>query len=448
MTTPSQSNRNHQHEATLAYDLFGYLKITNIFTRSEISEISDAYDQYHLDINKIEMPNGEKRIPPTGSLLENDPKLIDSILSKSELIHTLREVAGKDVQFAGSDSVHIYNDSVGIHRDTLYQYDFPKILLFLSDSPAHSRFNDAVEQKHGGNFMVLPGSHIINDTYTTRSSRLCHWPYKHSEQFSRITPSFTFGNSKQNGSETEGKQLIQCIQNKDKYHAFSKIQFKKGNVVLFSTRAMHALYPLFQDESQLKHANSPLKLLGILFIEGYSKQNGITIEEALKIQEPSEELIKYISTVYNLRLYNTTTDHGQDARKTIAKVSGLAMGLNRTIDQLRNPKSKRAVQRLNLIHDFYSRYPALIDTAAGRSKQEIDNHFLKINNQYQKLLIEEQHYKPNPLSQTDPAIVIEEGTTNNKKEWAGLAKYLPMINNERMYLFYKWADKLFSSRKD
>ncbi len=95
MTTPSQSNRNHQHEAALAYDLFGYLKITNIFTRSEISEISDAYDQYHLDINKIECQMGKKRIPPTGSLLENDPKLIDSNISKAELIHTLREVAGK-----------------------------------------------------------------------------------------------------------------------------------------------------------------------------------------------------------------------------------------------------------------------------------------------------------------------------------------------------------------
>ncbi len=62
-------------------------------------------------------------------------------------------------------------------------------------------------------------------------------------------------------------------------------------------------------------------------------------------------------------------------------------------------------------------------------------------------MTEEQNYKPNPLSQTDPAIV-EEGAKSTKEEWAGLAKHLPMINNERMYLFYKLAAKLFSISKD
>ncbi len=133
---------NSNHEATLAYDLFGYLKITNIFTRSEIKEITDVYDQFHEDIKKIQIPNEEARIPPTGSLLENNPKLIESIFSKSELMNTLRQVAGQDVQFAGSDSVHVYNDSIGIHRDTFYQFDFPKILVFLSDSSTNIRFRD------------------------------------------------------------------------------------------------------------------------------------------------------------------------------------------------------------------------------------------------------------------------------------------------------------------
>ena len=82
---------NSNYEAALAYDLFGYLKITNIFTRSEIKEITNVYDQFHQDIKKIQIPNEEARIPPTGSLLENNPKLIESIFSKSELMNTLRK---------------------------------------------------------------------------------------------------------------------------------------------------------------------------------------------------------------------------------------------------------------------------------------------------------------------------------------------------------------------
>jgi len=35
-----------------------------------------------------------------------------------------------------------------------------------------------------------------------------------------------------------------------------------------------------------------------------------------------------------------------------------------------------------------------------------------------------------------------------EKEWQGIAKYLPMINNERVYLFYKMVVKLFHARKD
>ena len=439
---------NSNYEAALAYDLFGYLKITNIFTRSEIKEITNVYDQFHQDIKKIQIANEEARIPPTGSLLENNPKLIESIFSKSELMNTLRQVAGQDVQFAGSDSVHVYNDSIGIHRDTFYQFDFPKILVFLSDSSTNIRFRDSLEKQHGGNFLVLPGSHVINDLYTSRSSRLCHWPYAKSEQFSPLTPTFTFGKGKHTGNNMEKKQLIQCTQNKDKYHAFSKIQFNKGDVVIFSTRALHALYPLFQDGLQYSRKYPPLKLLGILFIEGYSKQHNETLGEALKRGVDNKELINYISTVYNLRLYNTTTDHSREAQQAIKNVSGRAMGLNRMINQLNNPTSKEAVCKANLIHDFYSNNASEIDKAAGTSKETINEFFLKLNKQAQESLDIETKHGPREFLESVLVTSSQKDNVAEEKEWQGIAKYLPMINNERVYLFYKMVVKLFHARKD
>ena len=438
---------NSNHEATLAYDLFGYLKITNIFTRSEIKEINNVYDQFHQDIKKIQIPNEEARIPPSGSLLENNPKLIESIFSKPELMNILKQVAGQDVQFAGSDSVHVYNDSIGIHRDTFYQFDFPKILIFLSDSSTNIRFRDSLEKQHGGNFLVLPGSHVINDLYTSRSSRLCHWPYTKSEQFSKITPTFTFGEGKRTSTNIDEKQLIQCMQNKDKYHAFSKIQFKKGDVVIFSTRALHALYPLFQDDLHYSRKYSPLKLLGILFIEGYSKQHDEPLEEALTRGVDNKELINYISTVYNLRLYNTITDHGKEAKQAITNVSGRAMGLNRMINQLNNPKSKKEVFKTNLIHDFYSSNASEIDKAAGTSKETIDGFFLKFNKQAEESLDIEMKHVRRELFESVQVTSSSKDNVIDEKEWQGIAKYLPMINNERIYLFYKMVAKLFPARK-
>jgi len=438
---------NSNHEATLAYDLFGYLKITNIFTRSEIKEINNVYDQFHQDIKKIQIPNEEARIPPSGSLLENNPKLIESIFSKPELMNILKQVAGQDVQFAGSDSVHVYNDSIGIHRDTFYQFDFPKILIFLSDSSTNIRFRDSLEKQHGGNFLVLPGSHVINDLYTSRSSRLCHWPYTKSEQFSKITPTFTFGEGKRTSTNIDEKQLIQCMQNKDKYHAFSKIQFKKGDVVIFSTRALHALYPLFQDDLHYSRKYSPLKLLGILFIEGYSKQHDEPLEEALTRGVDNKELINYISTVYNLRLYNTITDHGKEAKQAITNVSGRAMGLNRMINQLNNPKSKKEVFKTNLIHDFYSSNASEIDKAAGTSKETIDGFFLKFNKQAEESLDIEMKHVRREVFESVQVTSSSKDNVIDEKEWQGIAKYLPMINNERIYLFYKMVAKLFPARK-
>ena len=124
------------------------------------------------------------------------------------------------------------------------------------------------------------------------------------------------------------------------------------------------------------------------------------------------------------------------------------MGLNRMINQLNNPTSKEAVCKANLIHDFYSNNASEIDKAAGTSKETINEFFLKLNKQSQESLDIETKHSPRDFLESAQATSSQEDNVAEEKEWQGIAKYLPMINNERVYLFYKMVVKLFHARKD
>lgn len=447
--------------AARAYALHGYIKLTNLFTRSEVEAITSIYDDYHASIARTVI-NGESRIPPTGSLLENSPELTELIFSKTELLNVVRAATGADVQFAGSDAVHVYNDSIGIHRDTFYQYDFPKILVFLSDTPSKARFSDPIERKHAGAFMVMPGTHTLHDQYTAESSRLCHWPYEKSEVYEEINPNFTLVETEK-GKTNSSRKLDQQRQNRDKYSAFTKINFRRGDVVLFSTRILHALYPLFDTPKKPKQKSviayktlrsqstaradrpsySPLKLLGILLIEGYSVQNSELLENAIKNAKASKaftnnKLLEYIATVYNLRLYNTIVDHSVATNQAIIKASGRAMGLNRSLDKISNVEAKKAVIRHNLIHAFYEKYSQQIDAVAGSNAEEIHTKFLKhLRHHDSRIKLKNERIKSNLRILAEEHPELSEPKPKHQKNWRGVAKYLPLIQNERIYLFYK-----------
>ena len=458
MTAENQNTNDHLVSAARAYTLNGYIKISGMFSQGEIDKITNMYDKLHDYTEKPDSESKEKRIPPTGSLLEKDSELTELIFAKDELFQALRSIAGRDVQFAGSDAVHVYNDSIGIHRDTFYKFDFPKVLIFLSDCPRNTNFTDPIEKHLGGSFMVLPGSHNINDEYSARSSRLCNWPYNSFEHYSFISPTFTLGESNTLDGQP-GRQLLQCHEIRDKYHAFAKIAFKKGDIVVFSTRALHALYPLFKDQSTMKHIdifdrysrrkNKPLKLLGLLFIEGFSNHFEKSLAEASSEIDGNKSLIDYISTVYNLRLYNTTTDHAWDASNAINQVSGLPMGLNRHLNIIKSTQAIANIERHNLIHKIYEHSHEKVDEAAGRNKIEIDNKFLATINYHAEIInsenakIEKNLYE---LSR-DPAADAWNGPSKTNKKWSGFAKYLPFIENESYYLFYKRISKFLKRFK-
>lgn len=456
MTSSDPVGNEALASAARSYALNGYIKLANIFSRAEIMAITDIYDRFHGSVGHVCDINDEPRVPPTGSLLEENPQLTELIFAKTELFNVVRAATGADVQFAGSDAVHVYNDSIGTHRDTFYKYDFPKVLIFLSDTPVKSKFSDPIEQRHGGAFMVMPGTHALNDFYTARSSRLCNWPYEQSINYSFTSPSFTLVTA---GAESPtGLKLEQQRQNRNKYGAFAKITFQKGDVVLFSTRALHALYPLFdpptkqENRSRKRHVKSkphsigpaPLKLLGLLFIEGYSQHNSQSLEEAINSSEHNKDLVEYISTVYNLRLYNTIVDHGELAKAAIARVSGRAMGLNRSIDSILDPETRSAVARHNMIHAYYEKHSRPIDEAAGRSKEEIHARFLTYLKRHDDIISEEDER----INATLEILAKEQPCLGGidqsiKPKWKGLARMLPFIQNERVYLFYKKLARQF-----
>ena len=447
--------------AARSYSLNGFIKVSNIFSNAEVNAITELYDEQHKSAGHYISSNNELRIPPIGSLLENSPELTELIFRKVDLFNTLKAAAGSDVQFAGSDAVHVYNDSIGIHRDTFYEFDFPKVLIFLSDAPTKARFANREEQSHGGAFMVMPGTHMADDKYAAISSTLCNWPYDRDEYYAYSNPNFKFVGAG-GGQFDHRKVLTQERRNRDKYTAFTKLSFRKGDVVIFSTRALHALYPLFELDSTGHSADShqsrgqkapskpcyePIKLLGVLFIEGFSKRYGKTIENAISHEESNlGTLVDYASTVYNLRLYNTIVDHRESPTEAIANVSQKEMGLNRNVLYIGNDIAREEVERCNLIHRFYSRHARLIDNSAGRDAKEIHDKFLRVLRNHDEVNAQIAR----KIEENVARIVANQNHDNRtslqsitRKEWKGPAKYLPMINNERIYLAYKRLARIF-----
>ena len=230
-----------------------------------------------------------------------------------------------------------------------------------------------------------------------------------------------------------------------------KIRFQKGDVVIFSTRALHALYPLFKEESNRRNY-SPLKLLGVLFMEGYSRKNEHLLKHAINNINEDDKLIKYASYIYNLRLYNTTVDHQHDASNAIKNISGLPMGLNRDLELIQASNVRDRIQQHNLIHDFYKKHYQEIDAISGKDQHQINDIFLNSIQNHTILLSREGKKLSKAIKQINTNQPIPKGGDLKNKDWDGLAKFLPMINNEDFYLFYKRvhtiSKEIFSTLKN
>ena len=275
-----------------AYDLYGFIKLANIFEDWQIEALENSFNKFYEKKTGVNPDHSDERLPALGQILE-DPDVCSEvgkiIASNPWLMTSLRAVAGENCQYLGSDVLLVYDDSIGVHRDTYYDYDAVKVLVFLSDcSPTthgvdtHFRLNTSA-----GGFAVLSGSHLPGSRYSTLASQISDWPRPEVSVRCDLTSEYHRGDVYQ-----EGEFLYPVRTYDTRYQAFSHIPFKKGDVVIFSTRAFHALLPT--------HSKHAAKLLGLLFIEDFEKASGRPLSDSVeKIKEDEKE---YRTIPYNLRL--------------------------------------------------------------------------------------------------------------------------------------------------
>ena len=151
------------------------------------------------------------------------------------------------------------------------------------------------------------------------AAQLSDWPSIEQSVRQDITPHFLRGDTKENG-----EYLYPYFDYDSRYQGYSYIPFKRGDVVIFSTRALHALLPTYS-----KHFS---KLVGIIFLEGYSKFAGRQLNS--DISQMNDNELAYLSTPYSLRVADQIMKSANNYQKvledflsTMESMNGLANGL-------------------------------------------------------------------------------------------------------------------------
>ena len=252
-----------------SYDSNSFVLLKNVFNHSEMEKLIKEYDMYY-QLNKRNKLDDKSISTPLTKPVESHKPIEEIISKKKKLFESIKSILGENYQFIGSETIQVKNDTHGPHRDYCFSHDVLKALICLTDRYDN---NDKIKYKKSeftlhldGAFMVSPGSHHIQGRQSFLNQQRTEWPTKNLSRFERMTDSVTLDNVRIGGDYFQPNLDFQ-----GRYVGFQHIPFEKGDVILFSTRAIHALYP--QRKDYMMH------FIGLLFIEdfiqGYVKNTNV-----------------------------------------------------------------------------------------------------------------------------------------------------------------------------
>lgn len=353
---------NEFYRMRVAYDLYGFVKISNALESWQVDALEIAFDDHYKNVKGFTPSESPERLPPIGRPLESNHDFLKVFSSASYVMKCVEVIAGEDCQYLGSDILCVYDDSIGAHRDTLYDFDTPKVLVFLSDcnNGTTSVPEPYLTRNFSGAFAVLSGSQYPNNTFNSLAAQLSDWPSIEQSVRRDLTPHFLRGDARQNGD-----YLYPYIDYDSRYQGYSYIPFKRGDVVIFSTRALHALLPTF--------SNHFAKLAGILFLEGYSKFAGRKLKSDVSQMDDNE--LAYLAMPYNLRCADALTK-GVDYQTALDTLDHFPMGLK---DQLAlgEPLVTSVFEPKTMIYRMLSRESDVIKKRAFSSPSVVMDGFYK-----------------------------------------------------------------------
>ena len=322
--------------------------IENLFSEEEIDDLMSLYQNYY-DANLRSCVDAEASISPLTGPLENFEGFADIVSRKERLFECLEDILGKGYQFIGSETINVGNDTHGPHRDYCYKHDVAKILICLNNrmpevdgvQQGRNIFDDAID----GSFLVFPGSHNFEKNGFGYSQIQTSWPPELNSCYKDTPDRIHLGDLKSNGD-----YYYPYEDAKARYTNFNQLNFKKGDVIVFSTRAVHALYP--QRESHMMH------FLGLLFVEdfnqGYNKlATRYTLIEKLiswLTFEKLKEFLLYVCLPANSEII------GQIMREKKYPIIPKPKGIQRT-EIINNPTVYSKFNNIQIMHKIYSILP-------------------------------------------------------------------------------------------
>lgn len=245
-----------------SYSSNSCVTLENVFTESELDEIWNLYREFYATNGKSLLDEEASLSPLTGPL-EFHKGFAEIVAKKERLFQGLQEILGLGYQFLGSETINVGNDTHGPHRDYYYKHDVAKVLICINDRLPEGTITanngrDAFQPVLDGCFLVFPGSHNIHNGGTHSSQIRTSWPAELTSQYKECTDLVHLGDER-----IDGSFYYPYEDAKGRYSGFEKITFKRGDVIIFSTRAIHALYP--QRNSHMMH------FLGLLFVEDFNQ---------------------------------------------------------------------------------------------------------------------------------------------------------------------------------
>lgn len=142
------------------YDTFGYIKIPKFFSKEEISLISKIFDK-RMKSKFGKIPFGHSRIYP--QMLEED-EILTSILESEKMIDLMTALLGEDFIYYGSDG-NYFSSTANWHRDWFNKTRSCKVGIYLEKLGPYT-----------GALRVIPGSHFLNDAFSSFLSEALYWP--------------------------------------------------------------------------------------------------------------------------------------------------------------------------------------------------------------------------------------------------------------------------------
>lgn len=213
------------------FDTFGYVVVRNVFDKSLVPGLIDAYDEVvtqHFGMSKEEF-YAQPTPAPVISGVEKSQTLL-SFLQDSRILPVVDELIGDDAVYWGSE-LSTFKSPSQFHRNNLGDYRFLKVGVYLQDTTVED----------GGQFSCIPGSHIYGDTFSNFCSAGLKWPKGAGYEEDTFKGEFDFN------KPVEGNQIPAV-----------NVDLAAGDIIFFDQRLVH----------RVPASNRLRRLISIVFYEG------------------------------------------------------------------------------------------------------------------------------------------------------------------------------------